>query len=141
MFDVLCNISFEKHLYEDGHNRWLKHIGRFTMSNRVTNSLISIYTCWFYSHNESSAHSHEFFKTYNNTSQSMHKAFPKSLTVKHHHIIACTSIVISPAKTSTGMLYLPEYTHASASLLILKSSTQCSAAVIFQYFQLKIWRN
>ena len=31
--------------------------------------------------------------------------------------------------------------HVSTSLLVLKSRTQCSAAVIFQYFQLKIWRN
>jgi len=63
--------------------------------------------CWFYSHNESSVHGQELFKTYNNTSWNMHKAFLKCLTVKHHHIIACISKVISPAKTSTAMLYLP----------------------------------
>jgi hypothetical protein len=37
----------------------------------------------------------------------MHMAFLKCPTVKHYHIIAYTSKVISGAKTSTGMLYLP----------------------------------
>jgi len=37
----------------------------------------------------------------------MHKAFLKCLTLKNDHIIARISKVISPAKTSTGMLYLP----------------------------------
>jgi hypothetical protein len=77
------------------------------MSDSVIYSHISISTYWFYSHNESSVHGHELFKTYNNTSRSMHKAFLKCLTVKNHHIIACITEVISPAKTSTGMLYLP----------------------------------
>jgi hypothetical protein len=76
------------------------------MSNSVINSHISICTCWFF-HNESPVQVHESFKTYNNTSRNMHKAFLKCLTVKHHHIIACISKVISPAKTSTGMPYLP----------------------------------
>ena len=26
-FDVLCNMSFAKHLHEDGHKRWPKQVG------------------------------------------------------------------------------------------------------------------
>jgi len=39
------NISFKEHFLEDGHNRWPKHVGDYTVSNKI-NLHISIYTCW-----------------------------------------------------------------------------------------------
>jgi hypothetical protein len=33
--DVLCNISFKEHIFEDGHSRWPKHVGGYAVSNTI----------------------------------------------------------------------------------------------------------
>jgi hypothetical protein len=44
-FDVLCNISFKEHLPEDGHTRWPKHLGNYTVYNTI-NLHTCTHTCW-----------------------------------------------------------------------------------------------
>ena len=44
-FDILCNISFKEHLPEDGHTRWPKHVGNYTVYNTI-NLHTCTRTCW-----------------------------------------------------------------------------------------------
>jgi len=43
--DDLCNVYFNEHLPEDGHNRWPKHVGGYAVCTAV-NLHICICTCW-----------------------------------------------------------------------------------------------
>ena len=50
-FHVLCNLSIEKHLSEDGHNRCPKYVGGLRLYCAI-NLHTLIPTCRFYSQNE-----------------------------------------------------------------------------------------
>ena len=34
-FDVLCNITIQEYLPEDGHKRWPKHVGGYAFYNKI----------------------------------------------------------------------------------------------------------
>ena len=45
--DNIFNIYFKENLPEDGHNRWPKHVGSYTLYNKI-NLHNFICTCWSY---------------------------------------------------------------------------------------------
>ena len=62
--DVQFNTFFKEHLPEDGHNRWLIHVGSYAAYSTI-NLHLYIYIYAFLGHiayNESSVHGHESFE-------------------------------------------------------------------------------
>jgi len=59
-FDVLCNISFNEHLSEDGHTRRRKNVGGYALYYTI-NLRVCVWIVGRLFHSELSMHDHESF--------------------------------------------------------------------------------